>query len=50
MYEVYQARLTNVEVITEVVDTETNEEQTYANAPGTPFQPLQDTDAFTTCP
>jgi hypothetical protein len=47
---VFAGGLTNVEVITTVVDTETDEEQVYTNPLGTPFQPLQDTDAFATCP
>jgi hypothetical protein len=47
---VFAGGLTNVEVITTVVDTETDEEQVYTNPLRTPFQPLQDTDAFATCP
>jgi hypothetical protein len=46
---VFAGGLTNVEVTTTVVDTETEEVQTYINPLGTPFQPLQDTDAFDTC-
>ncbi len=47
---VFAGGLTNVEVVTTVVDTETDAEQVYTNPLGTPFQPLQDTEAFATCP
>jgi hypothetical protein len=33
-----------------VTDTQTGAIQTYTNPQGTPFQPIQDTNAFATCP
>jgi hypothetical protein len=47
---VFAAGLTNVEVTTTVTDTQTGERKTYRNALNTPFAPLQDTNAFATCP
>jgi hypothetical protein len=41
--------LTNVEVEMTVTDTETGAVQSYSNPQRTPFQPIQDTDAFATC-
>ena len=46
---VFAGGLTNVEVTTTVVDTLTGDVRTYVNPLGTPFRPLQDTDAFATC-
>jgi hypothetical protein len=42
--------LTDVNVILTVTDTQTGVIKTYTNPQGTPFQPIQDTDAFATCP
>jgi hypothetical protein len=42
--------LTNVETVIIVTDTEFGVVRTYTNPQGTPFQPIQDTDAFSTCP
>lgn len=47
---VFAAGLTNVEVELSVFDTETGSERVYRNPLETPFQPIQDTDAFATCP
>jgi streptogramin lyase len=47
---VFASGLTNVEVVLTVTDTATNETRSYINPLGEPFQPLQDTDAFDTCP
>jgi len=47
---VFAGGLTNVEVEMTVVDTETNATKLYTNPQLTPFQPIQDTDAFATCP
>ena len=47
---VFAGGLTNVEVDIRVEDTESGEVRTYSNPQGTPFQPIQDTDAFATCP
>ncbi|HEX2254876.1 MAG TPA: PQQ-dependent sugar dehydrogenase [Thermoanaerobaculia bacterium] len=47
---VFAAGLTNVETDLVVIDTETGQERHYFNAPGRPFAPVQDTDAFATCP
>jgi hypothetical protein len=47
---VFAAGLTNVEVEITVVDTETDEERTYFNPLDRPFEPVQDTAAFDTCP
>ena len=46
----FAAGLTNVAVALQVVDTETGETNLYVNPQGTAFQPIQDTDAFATCP
>lgn len=42
--------LTNVEVAIEVCDTEAGQKRVYRNPQSTPFQPIQDTTAFATCP
>ena len=47
---VFAAGLTNVGVVISVDDTETGQVNVYTNTLGEPFQPLQDTDAFATCP
>jgi len=47
---VFAGGLTNVEVTMTVEDTNTGVVQTYRNPQGTPFQPIQDTGAFATCP
>lgn len=49
-YWVFGAGLTNVEVTLRVTDTRSGIVKTYNNPQGTPFQPLQDTNAFSTCP
>jgi len=49
-YWVFAGGLTNVEVELRVTDTETGDFRIYPNPQLTPFQPLQDTDAFATCP
>ena len=42
--------LTNVMVTTTVTDTVRGTVKTYTNPLGRPFQPIQDTTAFLTCP
>jgi hypothetical protein len=49
-YWVFAGGLTNVQVVLTVTDTQTGQERTYTNTQGTPFAPIQDTDAFATCP
>jgi photosystem II stability/assembly factor-like uncharacterized protein len=49
-YWIFAAGLTDVNVILSVTDTQTGAVQTYTNPQGTPFQPIQDTNAFATCP
>jgi lysyl endopeptidase len=49
-YWVFAAGLTNVRVVTTVTDTRTGTVKTYTNPQGTAFAPLQDTNAFATCP
>jgi hypothetical protein len=46
---VYGAGLTDVGVRLRVTDTWTGASRTYSNPKGTPFQPIQDTNAFSTC-
>lgn len=46
---VFAGGLTNVEVEITVRDTASGLGRTYGNPPATPFQPVQDTDAFSTC-
>jgi hypothetical protein len=48
-YWVFAGGLTNVHVVLTVTDTQTGVTKTYENALGTPFNPLQDTNAFV-CP
>lgn len=47
---VFAGGLTNAEVILTVTDTQTGVVRTYTNPSGAPFEPIQDTGAFTTCP
>ena len=47
---VFAGGLTNVAVELTVTDTLSGESQTYINPQQTPFQPIQDTQAFATCP
>lgn len=49
-YWVFYAATTNVEFILTVIDTQTGAVQVYHNPPNTPAEPVQDTDAFATCP
>jgi len=49
-YWVFAGGLTNVEVTITVTDTQSGDFRTYHNPLLTPFQPLQDTVAFATCP
>ena len=49
-YWVFAGGLTNVRVDLTVTDTETGARKSYANPLNKPFQPIQDTDAFATCP
>jgi hypothetical protein len=46
----FAAGLTDVDVILTVTDTQTEVIRTYVNPQGTPFQPIQDTNAFASCP
>ena len=47
---VFAGGLTNVRTVLTVRDTKTGNTNSYTNPQGTPFQPLQDTNAFATCP
>ncbi|MEM8995384.1 MAG: carboxypeptidase-like regulatory domain-containing protein [Acidobacteriota bacterium] len=47
---VFAGGLTNVDVQLQVTDTATGEARVYRNPQGQRFQPIQDTDAFNTCP
>jgi hypothetical protein len=49
-YWVFAGGLTNVNVVLTVRDTKTGTVRTYTNPINTPYQPLQDTNAFATCP
>ena len=49
-YWVFAAGLTNVGVHVTVTDMRTQTVQTYDNNVGTAFAPIQDTNAFATCP
>lgn len=49
-YWVFAGGLTNVEANITVTDTLENISRTYTNPLRTPFQPIQDTEAFLTCP
>jgi len=47
---VFAGGLTDVRVDITVTDTKTGEQREYTNLLGVPFAPLQDTEAFDTCP
>ena len=47
---VFAGGLTDVEVDLTVTDTQTGAQRNYRNPRSTPFQPIQDTSAFATCP
>ncbi len=49
-YWVFAGGLTDVRVDLRVTDTNTGAVRTYTNPLGKPFQPIQDTSAFATCP
>lgn len=49
-YWVFSGGLTNVGALLTVTDTRSGAARQYLNPQGTPFQPIQDTDAFATCP
>ena len=49
-YWVFAGGLTNVKVVLTVSDTTTGDANTYFNSLGDAFLPVQDTDAFATCP
>ncbi|HEY3172072.1 MAG TPA: PPC domain-containing protein [Thermoanaerobaculia bacterium] len=49
-YWVFAGGLTNVQVELTVTDTQTGTVRTYSNPQNTAFAPIQDTNAFATCP
>ena len=49
-YWVFAGGLTNVKVAITVTDTKTSTANHYANAQGVQFKPIQDANAFATCP
>lgn len=49
-YWVFAGGLTDVRTVITVTDTQRNAVKTYVNPQGRPFQPIQDTSAFATCP
>jgi hypothetical protein len=49
-YWVFAGGLTNVQVVLTVLDTQSGVTRTYTNPQGTAFAPIQDTNAFATCP
>jgi photosystem II stability/assembly factor-like uncharacterized protein len=49
-YWAFAGGLTNVDVALTLTDTQTGDVKTYTNSLGTPFPPIQDTNAFATCP
>ena len=49
-YWVFAGGLTNVRTVITVTDTSTGKFKRYTNSQGAPFQPIQDTAAFSTCP
>ena len=49
-YWVFAGGLTNVQVTMTVADMSNGTIKTYVNPQSTPFQPIQDTSAFATCP
>lgn len=48
-YWIFAGGLTDVEVVITVTDTASGSSKRYRNPAGTPFQPIQDTQAFDTC-
>ncbi len=49
-YWVFAGGLTDVRTFVTVTDTQRNAVKTYINPQGSPYQPIQDTSAFATCP
>ena len=49
-YWTFSGGLTDVNVLMTVIDTQTLVAKNYINPQGTPFQPIQDTASFPTCP
>jgi hypothetical protein len=49
-YWVFAGGLTNVKVVITVTDSQTGVAQSYINPLNTAFAPIQDTNAFSTCP
>jgi plastocyanin len=49
-YWVFYAATTNVEFVMTVIDTQTGAVKVYSNPENTPALPVQDTNAFATCP
>jgi len=49
-YWAFLAGLTNVEVEVRICDVQTGKLKVYSNSQGTAFAPIQDTNAFATCP
>lgn len=49
-YWVFVSATTNIQFTVTVTDTQTGDTQTYASALGFAAAPLQDTNAFSTCP
>ena len=49
-YWAFAAGLTDIHVVLTVTDIHTGAVETYTNPQGTPFQPIQDTNRFATCP
>ena len=47
---IFAGALTDVEAALVVTDTGTGRARVYFNPANTPFQPVQDTDAFASCP
>jgi hypothetical protein len=47
---VFAGGLTDVRTVIAVIDSQTGAVRQYINPQGTPFQPIQDTDAFANCP
>jgi hypothetical protein len=49
-YWVFAGGLTDVRTVVTVTDTQRDKVKTYINPQGSPWQPIQDTQAFATCP
>jgi hypothetical protein len=49
-YWFFAGGLTNVDVVMTVTDTQTGATKRYTNPTNTTFEPIQDTNAFSTCP